>query len=258
MGIENDNLPSASSRTRVGSLVAALAAMTIGFAMPAQASENATFGTFGGNLTIATDYMFRGVSNSNEKPQVQAGINWSHDSGIYAGVWATNTDFGGSGNSMELDPYIGFADSIGDTGFSYDVGYWLYTYPGSESDFDYSEFYAIGTWTSGDLSLSPSVWYSINYFGEDFLDEVEGLAYDLTASHALPWNMDVSARVGEQTFRDGGDGLDYLFYDIGVTRMAGGFSLGLRWHDTEGIEAALIGDKDLAEGRFVFNVTRSF
>lgn len=224
----------------------------------AQSDESTSFGTFGGSLTIATDYMFRGVSNSNENPQVQGDINWSHDSGVYAGIWATNTNFGGPGNSMELDPYIGYASSIEDTGLSYDVGYWAYTYPGSQSDFDYGEFYAIGTWTQGDLSISPSVWYADNYFGTDFLDGVRGVAYDLTIGHALPWDMHASARLGQQTFHNGGEGLDYLYYDLGVAKTAGDFIIGLSWHDTQDAQAALVGDTDLAEGRLVLNITRSF
>ncbi len=247
-----------SSGARFGSVILGLMALGAGAALQAQTDQRASFGSFGGSVTIASDYMFRGISNSNEEPQIQGDINWSHNSGFYAGVWATNTDFGGPGNSMELDPYIGFANSIGDTGLSYDVGYWIYTYPGSESDFDYSELYAIGTWTSGDLSVSPSIWYAPNYFGEDFLDDVEGLAYDLTLSHAFAENLNASVRLGKQTFHGGGAGLDYLYYDLGVSKTLGDFSLGLRWHDTEDAKAALIGDTDLAEGRLVVNVTRSF
>ena len=229
-------------------------------ALHAQDGENTSFGSFGGSLTYASDYMFRGVSNSNEGPQVQGDMNWSHDSGFYLGLWTTNTNYGGNGNSMELDPYIGFASSIGDTGISYDVGYFAYSYPRSDQDFDFAEFYAIGTWTSGDLSISPSVWYAQDYFGPDFLGEASSVAYDLTISHALPWTMEVSARVGEQAFHGDGsisEGVDYLYYDAGITKTAGDFSLGLRWHDTEDA-FALIGDEDLIDGRVVFNITRSF
>jgi len=238
------------------SVLAPLALITTP-ALHAQDDGTTSFGTLGGSLTIASDYMFRGVSNSNEEPQVQGDMNWSHGSGVYAGIWTTNTNFGGPGNSMELDPYVGFASSIGDTGLSYDVGYWAYTYPGSQSDFDYSEFYGIGTWAMGDLSFSPSVWYARDYFGADY----NGLAYDLTVSHALPWTMEASARVGEQTFHGGGsagDGFDYVYYDVGVTKTAGDFNLGLRWHDTNDDAESFVTDDDLVEGRVVFNITRSF
>lgn len=256
MRIEKTYYNEAFSGTRIGSLVVALAALTTGSAVQAQSEEDTSFGTFGGSLTIASDYMFRGVSNSNSGPQIQGDMNWSHGSGVYAGIWATNTNFGGAGNSMELDPYVGFASSVGDTGFSYDVGYWSYNYPHGDSGIDYGEFYAIGTYAMGDLSFSPSVWYADSYFGNDY----SGLAYDLTVSHALPWEMSASARVGEQTFHGGGsagDGMDYLYYDVGVTKTAGDFSLGLRWHDTQDA-SDFIADEDLIDGRVVFNITRSF
>lgn len=225
----------------------------------AQSDDEAGFGTFGGSAMISSDYVFRGISNSNEEPQVQVDFNWSHEIGIYTGVWASNTDFGGAGNSMELDPYIGFANTIGDTGFSYDVGYWFYTYPGSESDLNYGEAYAIGTYSQGRFYVSPSVWYADNYFGEDFLDDVHGIAYDVTVGWEFPWQINASARLGEQTFTSGGDGLDYTYYDIGATKSVAGFDLSLRWHDTDGVEVpAFIVDEALADDRIVFSVSRSF
>lgn len=223
----------------------------------AESDDEEGFGSFGGSLTMATDYMFRGISNSNEEFQVQGDFNWGHPSGFYAGVWASNTNFGGAGNSMELDPYIGFANSIGDSGFSYDVGYWAYTYPGATGDFDYGELYAIGTYTAGSFYVSPSIWYADNYFGKDFLDEVSGIAYDVTVGTQLPGGIDLSARVGEQTFGSNASGLDYFYYDVGVTKPVGDFSLGLRWHDTDDVQPGLA-PTDLADGRVVFSVTRAF
>ncbi len=240
---------------RIGA-IAAVALLT-NVAVAAETDEKETFGTFGGSVMLATDYMFRGISNSNEEFQIRGDINWSHSSGFYAGLWASNTDFGGPGNSMELDPYIGYANSIGDSGFSYDVGYWSYNYPGSEADLDYGEFYAIGTYTVGSFYVSPSFWYADNYFGKDFLDGVSGLAYAVTAGMQLPGGMDLSARVGEQTFDSGASELDYLYYDVGVSKPVAGFSLSLRWHDTDDVKPGLA-DPDLADGRFVFSVTRSF
>lgn len=223
----------------------------------AQSDGEEGFGSFGGSVMLATDYVFRGISNSNEEFQVQGDLNWSHSSGFYAGLWASNTDFGGEGNSMELDPYIGYANSIGDSGFSYDVGYWSFNYPGSEADFDYGEFYAIGTYAVGSFYVSPSVWYADNYFGNDFLDGVSGLAYDLTVGFQLPGGMDASARLGEQTFDSGASELDYVYYDAGVAKTLGGFNLALRWHDTDDVKSGLA-DPDLADGRLVFSVTRNF
>lgn len=219
--------------------------------------EDQMIGSFGGSLTLATDYMFRGISNSNNRPQVQGDLNWSHGSGVYAGVWASNTDFGGPGNSMEIDPYLGFANAIGDTGLSYDVGAWSYNYPGSQSDFDYTEYYAILTHAAGGLSVSPSLWYTDNYFGDDFLDEVNGMAYDVTVAHDLPRQYSVSARVGEQTFGSGRSDLDYVYYDIAVAKDWRDFTVELGWYDTDDVDPQLA-DPDLADGEAVLSLTRTF
>lgn len=226
-------------------------------AVAAEADKQQNFASFGGSVKLGTDYMFRGISNSNEEFQLRGDFNWTHASGFYAGIWASNTDFGGAGNSMEMDPYIGYANSIGDSGFSYDVGYFAYFYPGSEVDLDFGEFYAIGTWSAGAFRVSPSVWYADNYFGEDFLNNVSGLAYAVTVAMELPGGVDASARLGEQSFDSGASGLDYIYYDAGVSKALGDFSLALRWYDTDGVEPGLA-DPKLAEGRVVFSVTRSF
>lgn len=238
---------------------AAIALGVLGFAcvVPAHEEAEPAFGSFGGSLTLATDYMFRGISNSNNRPQVQGDFNWSHGSGVYAGVWASNTDFGGPGNSMEIDPYLGFADVIGDTGLSYDVGAWSYNYPGSRSDFDYTEYYVILTRAAGDLSISPSLWYTDNYFGDDFLEDVNGFAYDITVAYDLPRQFSVSARVGEQTFGSGTGELDYVYYDVAVAKDWRDFTVKLGWYDTDGIDPQLA-DPDLGDGEAVLSLTRTF
>lgn len=246
---------------RKNAVIPMLGLATLLFGTPGLAEQDGQdkgFGSLSGSALLATDYMFRGISNSDHRPQVRVDLTWSHPTGVYAGVWASNTDFGGPGNSMEIDPYIGFASSIADTGLSYDVGYWSYNYPGSQSQLDYGEFYAIGTYTAGDFSVSPSVWYSDNYFGDDFIsDELNSLAYDITFAYELPHGVAASARVGEQTFGSSRSDLDYVYYDVGVSKTLGKFTLGLRWHDTDGVDPDLA-DPDLADGEAVASLTRNF
>lgn len=223
----------------------------------AEEENNNTIGTFGGSAKIASDYMFRSISNSNNGPQVNVDFNWSHDSGIYAGLWASNTDFGGTGNSMELDPYIGIAGDIGDSGFSYDVGYWSYFYPKSPSDLDYAEIYVTPSYSFCNVTISPSFWYADNYFGEDFLDGVSSLAYEVTVSADFQRDISISARVGEQTFESEFDALNYTYWDIGIGQTWNNFTFDLRWHDTDGVDPFLANPK-LGDGEMVFSITRSF
>ena len=71
-----------------------------------------------GNVGIYSDYIFRGYTQTENKPALQGGFDVSHSSGLYAGVWASNVDWtvqGGSmrDNSVEIDLYAGFAGEFG-------------------------------------------------------------------------------------------------------------------------------------------------
>jgi uncharacterized protein (TIGR02001 family) len=258
MTMNNSTTKQGAMQRRLGVSALAVAALGLASAAQAQSDDGVDFGTFGGSASMSTDYVFRGISNTDEKPQVQVDFNWSHSSGVYAGVWGSNTDFGGD-SSVEIDPYIGYAGSIGDTGFSYDVGYWQYIYPDSGDDRDYGEFYGIGTYSQGPFYVSPSVWFTPNYFGDDiFADDFTGTAVDVTVGWEFAWGIQASARIGEQTFgSDAPDDLEYTYFDAGVSKNLGGFDLGLRWHGTDGGEE-LAGDPELADDRLVFSVSRSF
>lgn len=212
-----------------------------------------------GSVSLATDYVFRGISQTQEEPQVQVDLSWSHPDGWYSGVWASNTEFGGPGNSMEIDPYVGYAGSIDDTDFSYDLGYWHYHFPGARSDFDYGEFYTSVGYGPEHYQLSFSAFYADDYFGGDFFGTGSSLAYHGELSHRLVNEFIISARLGRQTF-DAPASLgnqDYHYYDIGLSRPWLGFTLGLRWHDTDGVDAGLAPAR-LADGRLVFRLSRDF
>lgn len=247
-----------ASLSRFMILVSALYCLsTVSLAAETDADENDGFGTAAGSVLIASDYMFRSISNSNNGPTVQGDMNWSHDNGFYVGIWASNTDFGGPGNSMELDPYIGFAGTVPETELSFDIGYWSYNYPKSEFDLDYAEVYLNLSYTWDKFSVSPSLWYADNYFGKDFLDKKHALAYDITLAYELPCDLAASLQVGEQTFESSVDYLDFVYYNIGIDWSIGDYSLGLRWYDTDGVDPFLAATK-LTDGRFVFGITRSF
>jgi uncharacterized protein (TIGR02001 family) len=64
------------------------------------------------NVGVASDYIFRGVSNTNGKGQVFGGVDATYGIG-YAGVWASNVDFGTPNPDTEIDVYAGVKPTIG-------------------------------------------------------------------------------------------------------------------------------------------------
>jgi uncharacterized protein (TIGR02001 family) len=108
------------------------AAMAQAPSQPAPASPH----TLTGNVGLFSQYIFRGLTQTNRDPAIQGGFDYSHVSGLYAGTWASNIswlrDSGAymSGGSGEFDFYGGFKGSIGKSDFTFDVGTLYYWYPG--------------------------------------------------------------------------------------------------------------------------------
>jgi uncharacterized protein (TIGR02001 family) len=81
----------------------------------------------------ATSYLYRG-QDQGASGLISGAIDYSHDSGVYAGLWAA-----GAGATPEYDLYAGFAMDAGDV--SIDIGAITYVYPGSiEIDGDVAPF----------------------------------------------------------------------------------------------------------------------
>ena len=84
------------------------------------------------NVGLFSDYLFRGISFTDDKPAIQGGFDYAHSSGLYAGTWASNLSIDDETN-IEIDIYAGFANEFGESGIGYDVGAVRYIYPGTEN-----------------------------------------------------------------------------------------------------------------------------
>ena len=132
-------------------LASSLAALFITAAASPLAMAGDSEHSFSGNMTLTSEYVFRGYSQTNDKPALQGGIDYAHSSGAYVGLWASNISWisdstPGASASLEMDVYAGYGGDIGN-GMSYDVGVLTYLYPGNgvatgNADPDTTEVYA--------------------------------------------------------------------------------------------------------------------
>lgn len=105
------------------------------------------------NVGVTNNYIWRGLTQSNNEVAVSGGLDFAHESGFYAGTWVSNVEYASDDTySYEHDLYLGFAGEAGD--FSYDVG-WLYYNYDDINNFDFHEIYGSVGW--GDFSLSLNV-----------------------------------------------------------------------------------------------------
>ena len=102
-------------------------------------ASTANAGEWSANASMTSNYIWRGLTQTENEAAVQGGIDYAADNGFYAGTWASNVNYGaGDVYSYEHDVYAGYAFSTGD--ISWDVGYLYYNYD-SEAEFDFGEVY---------------------------------------------------------------------------------------------------------------------
>jgi uncharacterized protein (TIGR02001 family) len=123
-------------------LTCAAAAVMLSLSGPALAEVTA-------NGSVTNNYLWRGLTQSNNEAAVQGGIDWAGDNGFYIGTWVSNVEYASDdGYSYEHDIYAGFS---GGDDLTYDVGYLYYNYDDSQK-FDFGEIY--GTLGYGGFSAS--------------------------------------------------------------------------------------------------------
>lgn len=164
------------------------------------------------NVTVASDYRFRGISQNGENPAIQGGFDLVSEENWYAGVWGSNI----SGSStIEMDFYAGINFEKNNVG--YDLGIIYYLYP-DESELSYLEF--AGSLAVNDLSLG--LIYSNDYYagtGQFFYPSVD---YSMPLSD----EVDLSFHVGYSFLLDDDPGFfddntsEYLDWSIGVSTEA--------------------------------------
>lgn len=127
------------------------------FAQDAEEEEPAAEWEIDAEIGAFSDYRFRGISLSSKDPQVTAEISVAHESGLYAGVWASNVALNNGADDVELDLYAGYAADMG--GATLDVGAVYYLYPGN-SDFNYVELLASVAFAAGPGEITLGAAYA--------------------------------------------------------------------------------------------------
>lgn len=233
-------------------LVAALASA---FAMPAMAEDS----PFSANVSLTSNYLYRGISQTGNKPAIQGGFDYAHASGVYAGVWASSiswlSDAGVAANvGTEIDTYVGFSGEAGDIG--YDVGFLRYNYPGEYGgnlSANTNELYGAVSykWVTAKYSRSSG-----NLFG---VADSSGSGYfDLSASYDVEAaGITLGAHYGKQTIANN-SASDYTDYNLSVSKDVGGYGLSATYSKAS-LTAPLIDAQgnDLGKGQLVLAISRS-
>lgn len=197
-----------------------------------------------GSVALTSDYLFRGVSQTNQEPALQAGVEFAADSGFYVGIWGSNinwlSDLSAAGSplssSVELDGYAGyrgkFTDAVG-----YDVGALYYYYPGDYpagfNSPNTAELYVAASAAFSDTtSLGAKYSYAVtDLFGYADSDGSGYLEVNFNWTFVPSWTLNVH---GGKQWIEGNEAFEYADWKLGVSKAFDhGFSVAAAVSDTD-------------------------
>ena len=198
------------------------------------------------NVGAATDYIFRGVSQSDQEPVVFGGADVTAGK-FYAGVWASSLDDLDS-TDAEIDYYFGVKPTFGPISADFAAIYYTYIDQPSGADYNYWEFKAAASVPAGAGSIGTALYVSPDYFGAGVK---ETAYYEINGAYPVMDKLSVSATLGRLDYKGNGD---YTTWNIGGTyALTDNLAVDVRYADTSRHEFG-----DYYEESFVATIKATF
>ncbi|MEO5349861.1 MAG: TorF family putative porin [Magnetococcus sp. YQC-3] len=251
--------------------------------------------TFTANMGVVSNYIFRGQSQTWNKPAFQGGVDYAHADGWYAGLWASNiSDRQYAGGWAELDYYGGFNGKFNND-WSWTLGVNGVYYPSANYDRVNPAVAVNGDQSYDNFEVNAGLGYKwitlkvyaslTDYFGANtrtgYKSDSKGTTYwDLSANVPLPeayFTKDVTLplHIGRTEYpttlavpaAGGGTNPDYTDYKIGISKgLEEGWSLSAAYTYADGASVYnnvpsaknLSDTENLVGGHTVFSITKSF
>lgn len=210
---------------------------------------------FAGSTKFVSNYIWRGVSQTNNDGAVQGDLSYQLDSGFYIGMWGSNVNFGDEDPAhLELDYYGGFAHDFNDN-WGFDASLLQYTYPSANDLYNYVE---------GQLIVHYKfIKAGLAYTDDNFNTGSRGYYYTLAAEHELVPNTNsilfkdlyVGGHIGYFDINaDAVAGGSYSDYQLYLRKEVAGIALEGGWTDEHGRD---LGDK-LGGEHFYVSIAKNF
>ena len=245
-------------------LAHALALALASTALPALAEEPAAApaSPLSFNLSLTSEYRYRGISQSRLDPALQGGVDYAAESGFYVGAWAStikwikDAPYNGGAN-VEVDLYGGYKTEVA-KGLTLDVGVLSYVYPSNNLNPS-----ANTTEVYGALSFGPvTAKYSHSVTDLFGTADSKGSGYfDVSATFDLGEGFTVTPHICYQKVKNYSAG-SYTDYALTVNKDYAGFTFGAAVIGTDS-DAYMGGSsadslKNLGKSRLVVSVKKTF
>ncbi|MDH5471814.1 MAG: TorF family putative porin [Gammaproteobacteria bacterium] len=156
-----------------------------------------------GNIGVSNNYIWRGVTQTDDESAVSGGIDFKDKSGLYAGTWFSNM----ANNSYKHDLYAGFAGKSGQIG--YDAGLIMHMYP-VDNNVDFTELYV----NAGVKQFNFGLAFTIN---SDAGGDDSDIYMFASGKFEVKKGLTVDALVGNYQF-DSPFNEDYMHLRVGMSK----------------------------------------
>jgi uncharacterized protein (TIGR02001 family) len=239
----------------------------VALAEDAPAAAAADPGPVTANVTLASEYRYRGIAQTNSKPAIQGGFDYAHESGFYVGNWNSNISwlsdsYPGASAPIEMDFYGGYKKEVAE-GVTLDGGVLQYYYPtsnfpASANNPNTTELYIAGTYSFATLKYSYALSDLFGFAGSKGSSYVDlALNYD-TGIEGLVLN----AHVGYQKVAGAlNPNASYTDWKLGVTKDLGhGMSLAVAYIGTNADGTVYVSPtgQNLGRGTGFISLTKTF
>jgi uncharacterized protein (TIGR02001 family) len=213
------------------------------------------------NLGATSDYRYRGISQTQNAPAIQGGIDYTNKNGFYAGNWNSSVSslVYTNGAGIETDLYAGYKKEI--KGVTFDVGSYNYFYPRAsvgKTNYDTREVYVGAAKGPVSIKVSQSLgdyFAASNSRGSRYYQA--DVAYPIAGTKASILAHAGRTDVANQTILDSND------YNAGVGYNLAGFDLAARYYTNSNKTAAFqtantVGNQKLYRNALVLSVSKTF
>lgn len=223
--------------TRLRSLIPAIA-LVLGTLAAGESPAQPVTDHLRASASVASDYVLHGLAQTGDEPSLRFVLDFESEGGFFVGGSVANVDYAAETQfrkprDIQINVYGGRLWRKGQ--WTANVALSRYAYPDIAISYDYTE-------------LGFTVSYRDRYFltasrvGEYL--SVYGEAWDYRAGLAWPLVENLELGVNAGKFRSRGPfGAAYTYWDVGLSRPAGRFTLDLRLHDNSYDRSSLLGDR---------------
>ena len=253
-------------------LLALAAAGTVAWAVSATAADDKGLdlnipGEFSATLTVTSNYVFRGITQSDNDVALQGSFDYSvgltKSINLDLSAWASSIDFNdGDQATVEIDYTGGFSGSIGNFSWGAVVIYYSYPSAAGRLNYDFVEGALSGGYDFGVASASLGVNYSPNYFGHS--GDALYTSVDVSVPIKLPANPTIGLHIGRQFIEKSSvfGTPNYYDWSIALGVKVEGFDIEVKYKDTDLKKSQCFGGvggtKHFCSAAAILTVSRSF